>query len=410
MTPLLAALLALAAQAADGPVASPEPGWPQWRGPRRDAVSEEKGLLQAWPEGGPPRLWSVETLGKGWSSPIVTGGRVHVTGDSGDDCVLYAFDLDGKPVWKAVNGRSWKGPYPGARACPAAAGGRLFHMNAHGRVVCLEAATGRELWAVHVLERFEGKNITWATSECLLVDGPRVIVTPGGKKALMAALDAKTGETVWTSEPLEGDAANYTSPILVLRGGRRLLMNCSQKNAFGVDAETGKRLWTVPMKTPYDVTVSTPVYGAGMAHFAAPYIVGAGYRLSEDGARVEAAWPTPFDTCSGSFVLAGGVLYGGGYRKFRHWIAVDWETGETRGAMKELMTGSAVWADGRLHVLAEDGRAALVTPVAEGFRIAGEFRFTPRRVNDAWAHPVVLDGRLYLRHHDVLSCYDVRPQ
>ncbi len=403
MTLLLALLLAQ-----DGYVASPEPGWPQWRGPRRDAVSAEKGLLQAWPEGGPRLLWKAEALGRGWSSPIVVGDRVFITGDAGGECVLYAFDLEGKPVWKAPNGRSWKDPWPGARACPAWSEGRLYHMNAHGRTACFDAATGKELWAVEALQRFEGRNITWATSECLLVDGSRVIVTPGGRKALMAGLDKKTGETVWSSEPLEGDTASYSSPILVRRGGRRLFLSCSSKHGFAVDADTGKLLWTVPMKTPYEVNVSAPAYFEGQAHFATPHTAVGTFRLSEDGAKAEPAWTTPLDTCTGGFLLVDGVLYAGGYKKFRHWIGVDWKTGETRSTLKELTTGSAVWADGRLHCLGEDGRAALVTPASDGFKIVGEFRLTPRRVNDAWAHPVVLDGRLYLRYHDALSCYDVR--
>jgi len=213
--------------------ASPEPGWPQWRGPRRDGISRETGLLPRWPEGGPLLLWTSTNLGRGYSSPIISGGRIFLTGDVGNDLRVFALDLAGNPLWQATNGQAWKGPHPGARACCALRGGRLFHLNAHGRVACLDPATGRELWAVNVIERFGGKVPTWALGECLLVDGPRVLVTPGGSRALTAALDAKTGETVWTSEPLrmdespdpahervagkagETDPAGYASPILM---------------------------------------------------------------------------------------------------------------------------------------------------------------------------------------------------
>ena len=164
------------------------------------AFPTEKGLLPSWPEAGPRLVWKIGNLGHGWSSPIIVRDRLYITGDVDDDLVIFAFDLDGKPLWQAKNGRSWTGSYPGARACCAYSEGKLYHMNAHGRVVCLEAATGKELWAVDVLERFQGQNITWAMSECLLVDGSRVIVTPGGEKALMAALDKESGRTIWTTE------------------------------------------------------------------------------------------------------------------------------------------------------------------------------------------------------------------
>ena len=201
---ITAANLDVAAKAAaDGPIASPEPDWPQWNGPRRDGISEEKGLLPTWPEGGPRLLWKIGNLGRGWSSPIIvrrsacTSPATWTTTWSSSPSTSTA-----SPCGKPKNGRSWTGSYPGARACCAYSEGKLYHMNAHGRVACLEAATGKELWAVDVLERFQGQNITWAMSECLLVDGPRVIVTPGGEKALMAALDKQSGRTVWTTEPL----------------------------------------------------------------------------------------------------------------------------------------------------------------------------------------------------------------
>ncbi|MBU4460663.1 MAG: PQQ-binding-like beta-propeller repeat protein, partial [Verrucomicrobia bacterium] len=173
--------------ATDGLLASPEPGWPQWRGPRRDGVSLETGLLGEWPEGGPKVLWSVTNLGRGWSSPVISGGRIFVTGETNGVLIVHALDLAGRPLWQSTNGAAWMGSWPGARAACAVGGGRVFHLNAHGRASAFDAATGRELWAVNVLERFEGRNITWALSECLLIDGPRAIVTAGGGEAMMAA-------------------------------------------------------------------------------------------------------------------------------------------------------------------------------------------------------------------------------
>ena len=260
-----------AQNAPDGLIASPEPDWPQWRGPCRDGISNEKGLLQNWPADGPPLAWKTEGLGTGWSSPIIVGERIYLAGDVGDDLVLFALDRNGKVQWRAKNGRAWKSPYPGARACCAWSEGRLYHLNAHGRLACLDAGSGQELWAMDVLERFGGRNITWAVSECLLVDGPRVIVTPGGTKALMAALDKHTGATIWTTEALGTDRTSHSSPILLRYGGRRLIANCSSAHGFGVEADTGKLLWTVPLNNPHGVNVATPIYGTGCLFYVTPY-------------------------------------------------------------------------------------------------------------------------------------------
>jgi outer membrane protein assembly factor BamB len=165
----------------DGMIASPEPDWPQWRGPRRDGISPETGLLPSWPAGGPKLLWKKDKLGTGWSSPTIVGDRLYITGDVNDELVIFALDLDGNLKWQVANGKAWTSSFPGARATCVYSEGRLYHMNAHGRVVCLDAASGRLVWVVDVLEQFQGRNITWGLSECLLVDGPRLIVTPGGE-------------------------------------------------------------------------------------------------------------------------------------------------------------------------------------------------------------------------------------
>jgi len=401
------------AASSDGLVASPEPGWPQWRGPRRDGISDEKGLLPVWPDGGPTLLWKIDGLGTGWASPIITGDRLYIPGDVDNDLVVFAFDLAGKPVWQAKNGRAWKGPYPGARACCAYSGGRLYQMNAHGRVVCLDAASGGEIWSLNVLERFDGENITWAVSECLLIDGDRLIVTPGGRKALMAALDARTGRTVWTARALPGDNTSHCSPILFQHAGRRLITNCSSAHGFGVDADTGELLWTVPLKSPYGVNVSTPVYESGRVFYMTPYAEhGRQYRLNLDGGRTSAehVWTSPIDAVTGCAVLVDGTLFAAGYRDCRWWLGIDWQTGKTRCELKDLTTGSSIYADGRLYCLDERGVVALVKPGRTSMEIVSRFQLVPDQVHDAWAHPVLLDSRLYLRYHDSLWCYDVRPQ
>ena len=312
---------------------------------------------------------------------------------------------------RATSGKAWSRSYPGARACCAYSEGRLYHLNAHGRLTCLDAASGQELWAVDVLKRFDAENITWAISECLLVDGPRVIVTPGGRKALVAALDRRNGKTLWTTDPLGDDQTSYASPILFRHAGRRLIANCSSAHGFGIDADSGKLLWSVPLKNRYTTNVATPVYGSGSIYYVTPYTEhGRLYRLRAGRGGIDAkhVWTCPLDTVTGAGVLLDGTFFSAGYRKSKFWLAIDWRTGRTKYEFRDLTTGAAIAAEGRLYCLDERGTVALLKPGSDGLETLGRFRLVRDRVRDAWAHPVLHDGRLYLRYHDTLWCYDVK--
>ncbi len=413
---------------ANGLIASPAPDWPQWRGPRRDGICDETGLLGQWPKEGPRKLWSVAGLGRGYSAPIVVKGRIFLCGDFEEELRVIALDLDGHPIWQTVQGRSWKNPYPGARASCTWSDGRLFHLNAHGRLACLDPDTGRELWAADILERFDGRNITWALSECVLVDGGRVIVTPGGRRALMAALDIRTGETVWASEPMrlgasadaaharvaepagEIDGASYASPILLRLDGRRQIVNCSERHVFGVDADSGRLLWTRPLPTRHRVIASTPVWCGDSVFVTAPDTEEGGlYRLGMEGdrVRIESLWKTQLDTCQGGVVRVGDALYGSWYRRHRGWACLDLRSGGIRYETRELAMGPVLYADGRLYCLSQEGEMALLEPTPGGFGIRGRFRLVEKRTSDAWTHPVIHGGRLLLRYHERLDAYDI---
>ncbi|MBE0535293.1 MAG: PQQ-binding-like beta-propeller repeat protein [Phycisphaerae bacterium] len=414
---LLLSLMLIAAGIIAAPVvggsliASPESGWPQWRGPRRDAVSTETGLLQTWPAEGPPLLWKIDGIGRGWSSPIIVDSRLYITGDADGKLVIFAFDTNGKPLWQVQNGNAWKNPYPGARATCTFSEGKVYHMNAHGRVACLDAATGGELWALNILEHFDAKNITWALSECLLVDGPRLIVTPAGPKALMAALDKNTGRVLWTTPPLPEEKTSHCSPILFEHAGRRVISNCSASFGFGVDAETGRLLWTVPLKNRFGTNISIPAYNDGAIYYVTPYAeLGRRYNLTptDDAFTAQHLWTCPLDTVTGCSLLVDNVLYAAGYNAPKWWFAVDWPTGETLAELKDFTTGTALYADNRLYILDESGQVGLIEPAKGALNIKGRFSLTEKKVKDAWAHPVILDGRLYLRYHDTLFCYDLK--
>jgi outer membrane protein assembly factor BamB len=402
-------------------IASAEPGWPQFRGPRRDGISDERGLLQTWPDGGPKALWRAAGAGRGFSSPIIAEGRLFVTGDIGEDHYILAYDLEGKQLWKIKSGAAWLNQYQGARASVTYSAGRLFHQNAHGRVVCLDAATGADVWSVNVLERYKGENITWGLSECLLVDERAVYVTPGGRDALIVALDKRNGRELWRSAPqLEGESgevaqgAGYAAPIMVRFAGRRLIIGCAAKSLFCVDADTGAIQWTRPRPTSYSVLAMSPVLAGDGVFMSAPFgPPGALHRLIApktpgDRVGVSDVWTTALDTAQGGVVYADGRLYGSYYPRRGGWAALDASTGQVLHENRELTKGSAIFADGRLYMLCEDGWMLLQEPRSTAFEEKGRFRMATPRDRDAWAHPVIHDGRLYLRYHDTLVCYDIR--
>lgn len=392
-------------------VASPDPGWPQFRGPRRDGTSDETGLLSEWPEGGPRQLWATTNLGRGYSSPIIAGGRIYITGDGDGQMRIQALDLEGRRLWTATNGLAWKDPYPGARASVTFSEGRLYHLNAHGRVACLDAATGREGWSVSLLEQFGGKNITWGLSECLLVDEQSVYATAGGSNALVVALDKRTGAVRWKSAPLQDTAgeravenASYSSPILVRHGTRRLLVGCSLRHAFCMDAADGTMVWTRRFPTTYSVISMMPALVDDAVFITAPH--GQGGRLLGlvDGAE---RWSTRLDSLQGSVIRVGDKLVGSFYGGRKGWAAIHARTGEQLYDASDFVKGTPLLADGLIYALCEDGWMLLLAAGEKAFEVKDRFRFVEAK-RDAWAHPVILEGRLYLRYHDTLACYAVR--
>ena len=413
---VFASVLAVSAAsaAAGAPIASKEPGWPQWRGPRRDAVSDETGLLNTWPEGGPTLRWKSGGLGKGWCSPIVVGDTIYITGDVGEELRIFALRPDGSVKWQVANGASWKRPFPGGRGACAYSEGRIYNMNGHGRVVCLEAGTGKEVWADDVLKRFGAKVPYFGVSECLLVDGPNVIVTPAGTGALIAALDKKTGKTAWTGQapPVAGETAGYSSPILVELGGRRQIIAVTSHRTFAADAKTGKVLWTVGLKFTQSACSTIPVL-CGDAVFVTNTSRDdqstSLLRIADSGDKADKVWTIPVANSSGSAVFAAGNLYVAGMRKLTGYLCLDPKTGKPKATLPALVNASAVWADGKLFALSDNGKAMLLTTGGKGLEKVSEFVLVKDvKKKDAWAHPVLCNGRLYFRYHDTLFCYDVK--
>jgi outer membrane protein assembly factor BamB len=382
--------------------------WTQFHGPGRRNLSPETGLLKQWPPGGPPLVWTAEGIGEGFAGVSVAGGRIYTAGNLGGNTVVTALGLDGKIQWQTPNGEAWTKNYNGARGTPTLDGDRLFHESPHGDVTCMDAASGRILWTGNILREFGSQNITWGLAESVLVDGNKVICTPGGPQTAVVALDKTRGRTVWRSPSADGDLAGYASPTLVEYEGLRMILQMTGKALIGVNADSGDLLFRYRHETRYDVNATTPLFHEGRVFISSGYgsgseLVGlapAGGRL-----RAEQVWAyKPLDNHHGGVILLDGYLYGASGA----WHCLDWNTGESLYRERGVGKGSLTYADGMLYTLGEDHTMGLVPATPTGHQLAGQFNLPRGGEGKSWAHPVVCGGRLYIRHGNFLYAYDVK--
>ena len=383
--------------------------WPQFRGQARDGKSAEEGLLKQWPAGGPKLLWAVEDLGHGFGSVAVSGNMLYTTGLNGKDGYVYAYDLNGNALWEKSYGRGWTGGHDGTRATPTINDGRLYLVSGHGRVVCFDAITGDEQWAVDMQAEFGARNISWGITESLLVVGNKVICTPGGEQAGMVALDKKTGKTVWICNALS-DKSAYCSPILIKRGDRRLIVTLTDAALVGVDADNGELLWRHPRKVSYDIEAVSPAYDDGRIYVTSGYGAESEMlELSEDGTSVTPRWrDDKLDCHHGGVIVHEGHVYGASdKRSGGNWICLDLKTGKVVAETRAVGKGSIAYADGMFYGYGENGQIGLITATPKDFRLVSSFE-VPKGKRQNWAHPSIANGRLYIRHGNALMVYDIK--
>ena len=378
-----------------------------WRGPQRDGHYHGEKLLKIWPQDGPKLLWKADGLGEGFSSPAVTADAVYVTALIDSRGWLFRFDRDGKQIWKMSYGGEWKDGYPGARTTPTVVDDKIYLISGVGVVVCV-GTDGKMVWSVDMIKQFGGRNIEWGITESPLVVGDRVFCTPGGSSTLMAALDRMTGKTIWQCKG-NGELSAYCSPVLVRHNDRPIILTMSQKSVVGVDAENGTLLWRQPHVTRYDINPNTPIYQDGQIFTVSGYGTGGQmFQISADGKSLIKLWEskTPDSQMAGA-VSVDGHIYSSGHDN-RGWACLDWKSGKLAWTSREFGgKGPLAFADGMLYLYSEKGDVVLVKPNPQKFEPVSSFSIKEGS-GQHWAHPVIKDGRLYIRHGDALMVYDIR--
>ena len=384
--------------------------WPQWRGPQRDAVSKETGLLKKWPENGPPLAWRVTGLGVGYSSVSIAGDRIYTMGDIGGSGQVIALALDGgKKLWTAKVGRPG-GDYEGTRSTPTVDGDRVYALGQWGDLVCLDAASGKEHWRKNLEKDFGGRMMSgWGYSESVLVDGDKVVCTPGGPKGTILALNKNTGKEVWRTKDFT-DSAAYSSIVPAEIAGRRQYVQLTDANVVGVAPEDGKVLWKAARRGRTAV-IPTPIVHDDHVFVTSGYNVGCNlFKITKQGDKFSAQQVyanNDMENHHGGVVLVGEHVYGTGDNML---VCLDFKTGKEAWKDRSVGKGSITAADGMLYVRSEggEGTVALVEATPEEYREVSRFDQPDRSDKNAWAHPVIAGGKLYLRDQDVLFCYDVK--
>lgn len=411
--------------------------WPQFRGPNRDGVSRETGLRKSWPSQGPKLLWTANSCGLGYSGPAVVGDRLYLCGGRGDSEFLIAFDLSNnaiKEVWSARIGPlfQWKGNNwnKGPNATPTVGGGSIFALGGFGDLICVDAATGKERWRKNLPRDLGGEvnpigggladptPLGWGYSAAPMLDGQRLICVPGGSKGLMAALDSKTGATIWQSAEV-AEQASYSSPMGIDVDGLRHYVQVTNAGIVGIAAKDGKKLWSYVRDPAYDdVVIATPIVHANLVFATVGFNQGCDLiKLQSHGSAIaveKLASNKSIENRDGGVVLVDRHLYG--HSENQGWFCQEFKTGRIVWTEKRKFgRGSIVGAAGNLICVAEmGGEVALIEAGPNGWTERGRFKLPQeskqrRPSGGLWTHPVVANGRLYIRDQELLFCYDMKP-
>jgi outer membrane protein assembly factor BamB len=382
--------------------------WFQWRGPSRDGISAETGLLQAWPKGGPPQVWRTTGAGNGYSSFSSAGGRLYTLGARANVEYVMAFDrATGKKLWEHQNGRRYQNDRgDGPRSTPTIEGDRLYVLGGSGDLTCLELATGKRIWSVNLVQKFGGVNPYWGYSESPLIVGDRILVNAGGSRASIVAINKADGATLWQSH---NDEAGYSSPMLMRTGSLNQVIFFTGSRALAVDARDGRLLWSYNKVSNGTANIATPIVRGTRVFLSSDYGTGAALLDVRAAGNLASANEVYFTrdmrNHHASSVLIEDHLYG-----FSSSIltALKFDTGVMAWRDRSVGKGSLIFADRRLYLYSEDGVVGLAEASPTGYREHGRFTLSQQNGLPTWSHPIITGGLLIIRDQDTIYAYNVK--
>jgi outer membrane protein assembly factor BamB len=381
--------------------------WNQWRGPNRDGHSAETGLLQQWPQGGPPRLWQAAGAGNGYSSFSASNGRLYTMGARGGTEYVVAFDAaTGKRLWETPNGQRFRNEQgDGPRGTPTVDGDRLYAFGGSGELAALDAASGKKVWTVDVVRTFGGNVPYWGYSESPLVINDRIVLNAGGRRASIVAINKVDGKTLWQNH---NDDAGYSSPVLLRTGSLQHVVFFTGQRALAVDPRDGRLLWSYNRASNNTANIATPVVRGNRVFFSSDYGTGGGLVNVRAAGAIAAAEEVYFSremrNHHSSSVLVGDTLYG-----FNSSIltALKFDTGQLAWRDRSVGKGSLIYADQRLYLYSEGGVVGLAEANPTAYRERGRFSIQTGS-SPTWSHPIITNGRLIIRDQDNVFAYDIK--
>lgn len=378
----------------------------KWRGPLANGIYNEPGLLDKWPDEGPEILWAYEGLGNGFSSPVFANDKIYLTGEI--DNVGYVFLLNeaGSLIQKYAYGEEFTQSYPGSRSTPTVVGDLLYMYSGQGKIYCLSEATGEIKWQKDLFSDFDGENLRFGVTESLIVDDDVVYATPGGSKHSLVALNRFTGEVIWSLSAGSGLSA-YCTPLIFEYNNEKMLTTIMGDKIIGVNRSKGELRWSYDYRNQRGIHPNTPIYhDGGLYCFSGYGYGGVKLQIAPDNKSVEKKfWSDVAETKMGGAVLLNGIIYSSGDTK-RGWYAVDWNSGELLYESKDLANGVVIAANGLLYKYTDRGELALVKPGKQSFEIVSQTK-VKHGTAQHWAHPVIRNGKLYLRHGNALLAYKI---
>ncbi|HEX6163026.1 MAG TPA: PQQ-binding-like beta-propeller repeat protein [Vicinamibacterales bacterium] len=404
---LVAVVLVLAIDPLSSQTAAPN-DWFQWRGPNRDGISQETGLLQEWPKAGPPQVWRITGVGNGYSSFSSSGGRLYTLGArAGIEYVVALDRATGRKVWETQNGRRFENDRgDGPRSTPTVDGDRLYVLGGSGDLTALELATGKKIWSINVVQKFGGVNPYWGYSESPLIVGDRILVNAGGRRAGIVAVAKADGSTLWQQH---NDGAGYSSPMLMRTGSLNQVIYFTESRTMAVDPRDGRLLWSHNKAANGTANVATPIVRGTRVFVSSDYGTGAALLDVRAAGNIATANEVYFTremrNHHSSSVLVADHLYG-----FSSSIltALRFDTGAMAWRDRSVGKGSLAFADNRLYIYSENGVVGLADASPDAYRERGRFTLSQQSGSPTWSHPIITGGLLVIRDQDSVYAYNVR--